>query len=153
MSAWLPRALIGVGLLAACDGLQAATYRCDDRGRITYSDVPCTAGRPAGMVEPAAAPSADDRAAAEVRQRADRDQLDAWDRTRERERRQDQQAAALAARRNASRGKEVAACDKLASRAKRASEEFERAGPRERSTWRTRLRRAEDDFAALCRKR
>ena len=143
---------LGLGLLASSGALHAAAYRCDDAGRVTYTNLPCPSGRQTEIVDRSTAPTAQDRAAADARSRADRAQLTVIDETRERERRQDTKAAAEAARRNAGRGKEAAACSKLALRAKRAHEDFERAGPRDQASQRTRMHRAEDDYAALCKK-
>ena len=155
MNPWLAsslQALIGFGLLVSSGLLHAAAYRCDDGGRVTYTNLPCPSGRQTEVVDRAASPTARDRAAAEARNRADRAQLTVIEDTHERERRQDTKAAAVAARRRAGRGKEAAACSKLAVRAKRAHEDYERASPRDQSTQRTRMHRAEDDYAALCKK-
>ena len=147
------RGWVGVGLLASSGLLHAADYRCDDGGRITYTNLPCPSGRQTEIVDRAAAPTAQDRAAAEARQRADQARLAAIEQAHERERRQDVSATALAARRNAVRSREAASCNKLALRAQRAREDYDRAGPRDQPQKRTRMRRTEDDHVALCGKR
>ncbi len=147
------RTVTGIAMLTACGITGATAYRCDDAGRVTYSDLPCPSGRQTRFVEAARAPSAEDRAAAIDRARADQARLDAIERRRDEERRQDQRAAALAARRGIDRGREKDACPKLALRAKRAHEDAEIAGPRDQPTKRVKARRADEDYAALCRRR
>ncbi len=149
---WI-RALAGVGALATCAMAQATAYRCDDAGRVTYTNLPCPSGKQTELKDRAAAPTAEDLAAAQRRQRADQAKLDAIGRDRATELKQDQQAAALAARRNVGFGKQADACTKLALKVKRAHEDYDAAGPRDQPARRVRLRRAEDDYAALCRKR
>jgi hypothetical protein len=143
----------GLAALMVCGAAQATSYRCDDGGRITYSNLPCTSGRQTELADRDGAPSAADRAAAEARHRANQAQLDANARALEREGRQNEKAAALASRRNAAHGKEAAACAKLALRAKRAREDYDTAGPRDQPAKRVRMRRAEDDYTSACRKR
>ena len=145
------RVLTGIALLAAC-GMAGATgtYRCDDAGRVTYSDLPCPSGRQTRIAGTARAPSAEDRAAAIDRARADQAQLATIERRRDQERRQEQRAAALAARRGE---RQKDACPKLALRAKRAHEDVEAAGPRDQPVKRVRARRADEDYMALCRRR
>ena len=147
------RALTGIALLTACGIAGATAYRCDDAGRVTYTNLPCPSGRQTELRETARAPSAEDRAAAVDRARADQSRLAAIERRREEERRQDQRAAALTARRGVDRGKQKDACPRLALRARRAHEDVETAGPRDQATKRVRARRADDDYAALCRRR
>jgi len=144
---------LGLALSLSFTAAHAAAYRCDDAGRITYTNLPCPSGRQTEIVDRAPTPSEQDRAAAEARQRSQRAQLTVIEQGHERERAQDAKAAALAACRNAGRGKELAACSKLALRAKRAREDLDVAPSRDRTAQRARLRRADDDYAALCRKR
>ena len=145
--------LFGLAACVACTVAGATAYRCDDAGRITYTNLPCTSGKQTELVERSAAPTAEDRAAAANRARADRAKLDAIERDRARERQGDQRAAAIAARKHADRMKQSQSCSKLATKARRAREDYETAGPRDQVAKRTRMRRAEDDYATACRKR
>ena len=152
MTAWV-RVGVGLGALMLCGVAHATAYRCDDGGRVTYTNLPCPSGRQTELVDRGGAPSAADRADAEARHRATQAQLDANARARQHERRQDEKAAALAAKRNTAHGKETAACAKGALRVKRAREDYDTAGPRDQTAKRVRMRRAEDDYASACRKR
>ena len=152
MSVWA-HVCVGLGALLVSGIAQATAYRCDDGGRVTYTNLPCPSGKQTEVVDRGGAPSAADRAAAESRHRADQAQLDANARERQHERQQDEKAAALATKRNAAHGKESAACARLALRVKRAREDYDTAGPRDQPAKRVRMRRAEDDYATACRKR
>jgi hypothetical protein len=51
MSRWVRGALLVLAALGASQAgaQQPAAYRCGSAGRVTYSQVPCTGGRPVGM--------------------------------------------------------------------------------------------------------
>jgi hypothetical protein len=130
---------------------QAETYRCEADGRVAYSDKPCAAGRQSTIsaedpVDPA------DRAAAAARLRNDKATIAQLDRAREREREQDLRAAALAKKRDSDLGKHMQACAKLARRARTAHDDFDLAGPRDQAKARVRMRRTDEDYAALCKR-
>lgn len=146
------RAIVALAALTAC-GIADAAYRCEQAGRVAYSDQPCPSGLQTEISTRTASPSVEDSRAADDRQKADAARLAAIEHNRDLERRQDQHAAAAAARRDAGIGKQANACRKLASRAQRAHGDYDTAGPREQRARQSRMRRADDDFAALCARR
>jgi hypothetical protein len=139
--------LIGAWIVAGSAG--ATSYRCDDAGHVTYGNQPCTSGRQTEVVGTGAAPNAEDRAAAIARQRADEATLARL----ARERRQDERAAALAARRGTDRGNSLRSCAKLQKDARQAHDDYDLADPRQQPKARVRMQRADEDYAALCKRK
>ena len=137
-------------LVCATTGLaDAASYRCDDAGHVTYSNLPCPSGKQVTIDSSEGAPSPEDRAAALARQRTDAATLTQIDR----ERREDERTAALATRRGNDRGNAMRSCAKLAKAAQRAHDDYDIAGPRQQAKARIRMQRADEDYAALCRRK
>ena len=141
--------IVLVGALSVSGVADATSYRCEDAGHVTYSDLPCGSGKQTEVVDRATAPSAEDRAAAAARQRADAAKLGELTR----ERKQDERAAALAARRGNDRGNSMRSCARLAKDARRAHDDYDVANPAQRPKARIRMQRADEDFAALCRRK
>jgi hypothetical protein len=144
-------ASLALMLCAVGFSAQAETYRCEIDGRVTYSDKPCAAGKQSTIaaddpVDPT------DRAAAAARLRTDKAAIAQLDRAREREREQDLRAAALAKKRDSDVGKHMQACAKLARRARTAHDDFDLAGPRDQAKAHIRMQRADEDYAALCKR-
>ncbi len=138
-------------LLACAQSAAATTYRCEVDGRVTYGDRPCAVGTQATVttadpVEPA------DRAAAAARLRQDQAAVAKAERDRERERQQDLRAATLARQRDSDIAKHSRACAKLFRRARDAHDAFDLAGPRDQPKARLKAQRADQDFAALCKR-
>ena len=133
----------------AASGAWSAAYRCEIGGKTTYSDKPCNVGRQSEVAIDSEGPSAADRAAAAARLRSDKAAADAMQRDRESRERVDR----LPIRGGLDRGREVNACAKLAVRAKRAHEDYNVATPRDQAKKRVRMLRADEDYAALCKKR
>lgn len=146
------RSLAGVGLLLSATHAGATAYRCDDAGRVTYTNLPCASGKQSEVV-PAPLPSAADRADAIRRNKADLARLAEIERNREAARKQDARLATLALRRNPDRGKRAPDCSKLALYAKRAREDIETAGPRDQPAKLIKARRATEDYALSCVRR
>ena len=126
-----------------------AAYRCEADGKTIYSDKPCNIGRQSEVAVDASGPSIEDRAAAAARLRHDKATADAMQRDREKRER----IEGVSTRAGSDRSKQLNACTKLAVRARRAHEDYDAAGPREQSKKRVRRLRAEEDYAALCKKR
>lgn len=147
---WRPIVMIALAAGAMhIDAARATTYRCEGDGHVTYSDLPCEGGKSTIVSQEMPGPSAEDRADALTRAREDQAKLNAI----ERERRQDERAAAAAARHGTTDGKHVRACDKLARAARKAHDDFDLAGPRDQPKLRLRMQRADEDFAAMCKPR
>ncbi len=127
----------------------SAAYRCEADGKTVYSDKPCNAGRQSEVAIDASGPSAADRAAAAARLRSDKAAADAMQRDREKRER----AERVPVRAVSDRSKEVGSCRKLAVRARRAHEDYDAAALREQPKKRTRMLRADEDYATLCKKR
>ncbi|MGI9024864.1 MAG: DUF4124 domain-containing protein [Burkholderiaceae bacterium] len=130
----------------------SAAYRCEADGRTIYSDKPCSAGQQSEVAIDASGPSAEDRATAAARLRSDKATAKALQRDREK-RERGERTERVSTRAGSDRAKEVNACTKLAVRARRAHEDYNAAGPREQAKKRVRMMRAEEDYAALCKKR
>ena len=139
---------LAAAIVMACAMSSAcsAAYRCEVDGRTIYSDKPCRVGRQSEVAVDIQGPSATDRAAAAARLRNDKAEANAMQ--HEREKREQ-----VAVRTSLDRRREVNACPKLAIRAKRAHEDYATAGPREQTKKRVRMLRADEDYAALCKKR
>jgi hypothetical protein len=153
--AWSRRRLgAGIVILVAviatwfCTTAHAETYRCEVDGKTLYSDAPCAVGKQTGVIadDPSVGPT--DKAAAAARLRADKATLADLDRRRAQELKEDQQAAALAAK----RGRSPRPCAKLELRARRAHEDFARAAPKDQEKARSKMQRTEDDYSALCKR-
>ena len=145
----LRQTLAMFGACIACGIAGATSYRCEEAGRVTYSDLPCASGRQTPLVGGSSQPTAEDRAAAADRQRSDAAALAQLTR----ERREDERAAALAARRGDDRHDSMRSCAKLATAARRAHDDFDVAGPRQQPKARLRVQRADEDYAALCKRK
>ena len=133
----------------AASGAWSAAYRCEIGGKITYSDKPCNGGRQSEVAIDSEGPSAADRAAAAARLRSDKGTADAMQRDREKRERIDP----VPVRAGLDRNRHINACGKLAVRAKRAHQDFDAAAARDQAKKRVRMLRADEDFAALCKKR
>lgn len=152
-----PRAALDfwLAVIASCaiagtaTAASAAAYRCEVDGKTLYSDKPCGAGKQSDVAIDTEGPSAADRAAAAARLRSDKAEADAMQRNREKRER----IEPVSTRAVSERSKQVNACGKLAVRAKRAHEDYDIAGPREQIKKRVRMLRADEDYAALCKKR
>ena len=142
---------VAVVVVMACEvgSARSAAYRCEADGKIIYSDQPCSAGRQSEVAVDAPGPSAEDRAAAAARLRNDKAAAVAMERDREKRERVEH----VSARAGSDRSKQFNACTKLAVRARRAHEDYNLAGPREQAKKRVRMLRADEDYAALCKKR
>ncbi len=127
----------------------AAAYRCEVDGKTLYSDKPCGVGKQAEVAIDTEGPSAADRAAAAARLRNDKAAADAMQRDREKRER----IEPVSRRTVSERSKQRDACTKLAVRARRAHEDYDAVAPREQARKRVRMLRADEDFAALCKKR
>jgi len=138
-----------IAALAACGVAGATSYRCEDAGQVTYSNLPCPSGRQTTIEADGGTPKADDVAAAAARRRADAAKLAELTR----ERKEDERAAALAAKRGNDRGDPMRSCAKLAKAAQRAHDDYDIAGPRQQPKARIRMQRADEDYAALCKKK
>ena len=142
---------LAVAIVGSCIAGSAwsAAYRCEVDGKTIYSDKPCGIGRQSEVAIDTQGPSAEDRAAAAARLRSDKGEANAMQRDREKR----EQVERVAVRAGSDRSKQGYACAKLAVRAKRAHEDYDTAGPREQAKKRVRMRRADEDYAALCKKR
>jgi hypothetical protein len=138
-----------IGALSVSGIAGATSYRCDDAGHVTYSNAPCTSGKQSEVGGDAPAPSAADRSAAAARQRADAARLSELTH----ERKEDERAAALAARRGKDRGDSMRSCARLAKDAQRAHDDYDIAGPRQQPKARIRMQRADEAYAALCKRK
>ncbi len=139
---------LAVAVVAWCviGNAWSETFRCEADGKTIYKDEPCVAGRQSQILIFDKGPSAEDRAAAAARLRDDKAESSAMQ--HEREKREQ-----VAFRADPDRRREVNACAKLAVRAKRAHEDYGTAGLREQAKKRVRMLRADEDYAALCKKR
>lgn len=126
-----------------------AAYRCEVDGKTLYGDQPCNTGRQSEVAIDSQGPSAADRAAAAQRLRSDKAAAAVMQREREKRERVERVPGRAASERN----KEVRACAKLAVRARRAREDYDATGPGDRPKKRIRMLRAEEDYAAQCKKR
>ena len=119
-----------------------AVYRCEQNGKITYTDFPC-AGREVEITRSASAPQADDD-----RLRRERGEVGRLQKLREQRERQDQQIRDLAARGAAAREKK---CRSLALQQKWREEDLRESTLDKADKARTRLRRAQEKFDSECR--
>jgi hypothetical protein len=146
-----------VGCIIACIlatvslSAHATTYRCEIDGRTLYSDVPCSVGRQA-MVSTDDRVSEADRAAAAARLRSDKATLSQVERDRARERMEELHIAELDRRRALDAAKRGQTCANLARRARNAHDTFDLAGPRDQAKARLKMQRADEDYAARCRR-
>ena len=140
------RLAVAVVAWCAIGNAWAETYRCEANGKIIYKDEPCVAGRQSEILIFDKGPSAEDRTAAAARLRNDKAEANTMQ--HEREKREQ-----VAFRAGPDRRREVNACAKLAVRARRAHEDYDTAGLREQAKRRVRMLRADEDYAALCKKR
>ena len=132
--------LLLVALLSPVSAL--AVYRCEQNGKITYTDFPC-AGREVEITRSASAPQADDD-----RLRRERGEVGRLQKLREQRERQDQQIRDLAARGAAAREKK---CRSLALQRKWREEDLRESTLDKADKARTRLRRAQEKFDSECR--
>lgn len=132
--------LLLVALLSPVSAL--AVYRCEQNGKITYTDFPC-AGREVEITRSASAPQADDD-----RLRRERGEVGRLQKLREQRERQDQQIRDLAARGAAAREKK---CRSLALQQKWREEDLRESTLDKADKARTRLRRAQEKFDSECR--
>lgn len=151
MTKWPVVFKLAIAVVTACVASSAwsAAYRCEVDGKTIYSDRPCNIGRQSEVAIDSQGPSVEDRAAAAARLRSDKATAEAMQRDREKR----EHADRIAIRAGPDRSKQVAACAKLAVRAKRAREDYDTAGPREQSKKRVRMLRADEDYASFCKKR
>ena len=119
-----------------------AVYRCEQNGKIIYTDFPC-AGRELEITRAAAAPQADDD-----RLRRERGEVGRLQKLREQRERQDQQIRDLAARGAAAREKK---CRSLALQVKWREEDLRETTLDKAQKARTRLRRAQEKYDSECR--
>ena len=119
-----------------------AVYRCEQHGKVIYTDFPC-AGREVEITRPAAAPEANDD-----RLKRERSEVGRLQKMREQRERQDQQIRDLAARGAAAREKK---CRSLALQQKWREEDVREATLDKAHKARTRLRRAQEKFESECR--
>ena len=142
---------VAIAVVACCatGSAWSAGYRCEVDGKTIYKDEPCVAGRQSEILIFDKGPSANDRAAAAERLRNDKAAAEAMQRDREKRERLER----VATRPGSDRSRQVNACAKLAVRAKRAHEDHDAAGPREQARKRVRMLRADEDYAAVCKKR
>lgn len=143
--------LVSVLALVACTAAFAApsapTYRCEVDGQVRYGDRPCDGGAQRTL-DATPGPTAADRAAAAKRAKSDEATLDRLTTDRVTS---EQQARALEKRLAGERWKQRNACAKLSVRAKRAQEDVRTADAKNTQRQKTRARRAEEDYAALCK--
>ncbi len=143
---------VAVVTWCAVNSAWPAAYRCEVDGKTIYSDRPCNIGRQSEVTIDAVGPGAEDRAAAAARLRNDKATAASLQRDREK-RERDERFERVASRAGFERSRQLNACTKLAVRAKRAHEDYDTAGPRDQPKKRVRMLRADEDYAALCKKR
>ena len=138
-------------LLLTSIAAQAATYRCEVDGRTLYSDLPCPTGKQSTVATESPVTAAD-RAAAIERARSDRATLAAIEHDRRRERQEDLRVSALDRKQGRDAAKRTQACVQLSRRARNAHDAFDLAGPRDQPKTRLKMLRADEDYAALCKR-
>ncbi len=146
-------ALAFASTVAVCPGASPAAaltaYKCVVDDRVLYSDRPCNVGQQSTHAFDSHEPLPADRAAADARLRDDQRAAAAL----QRERLKREEVVPLSRRIEAERARKASICSRLALRARRAREDYEDAGSRDRSQKQVRSRRAEEDRAAACSKR
>lgn len=119
-----------------------AVYRCEQNGKITYTDFPC-AGRELEITRATTAPQSNGDSL-----RRERGEVGRLQKLREQRERQDQQIRDLAARGAAAREKK---CRSLALQQKWREEDLRESTLDKADKARTRLRRAQEKFDSECR--
>jgi hypothetical protein len=75
-------------LLAAGASLAQTMYRCENNGKVEYSDKPCLEGVEVKRLAPDGGPTAEDRARAQMRAKAEQQRREAQERADAQQRRQ-----------------------------------------------------------------
>jgi hypothetical protein len=144
-------AFLAAGSLCAGAAMAQSVQRCESpEGKVTYSNSPCPAGTESKRkIEPDAGPSPADQKAARERAQQHSRELDKLERQRQKD---DDNAARERATAEARQRKQDAECRKLEARVRAAKDEFDNATLQRRQQADRKLRLAEQQANAACKK-
>ncbi len=141
-------ALLIVLTLSSTDSIAVTTYRCEVGIVISYSDKPCLNGKERSLSIDPANPTDADKAAAIERAKAEKHQLKQIEDAYEKERKQAEANQKKVRQEKSTRQKQ---CAKLEVKIRREREDLSTTFGKNATQQRTRLKRAEEDYAMDCK--